>query len=130
MSRLNKILLGVLAFFPLGYILFFMAFTLLFMASMFSTIGAAGTTPGGQPVSPFPMMAPFFMLFGVHLLAMLVMMAQMAVFVVLLFRNDRLDGDKRILWLIVLLLAGWIGAPLYWYLQIWKAPNELTPPTG
>lgn len=120
MTRGNKILLGILAFFPIGYILFFMLFIAFFILSMFTTM-ATTADPSGR--LPPPMMGPFFALFGLHFLAMLVMFGQVIAYIVLLFRNPRLRDNERIIWLLVILLAGAIGAPIYWYMHIWKAPD-------
>jgi hypothetical protein len=123
MTRQNKILLGILAFFPIGYMLFFVASIAIFMLGMFATITAAATSSSAGPPTAFPFMGPFFALFGLHFLAMLVTLAQLVIFILLLVRNPLLRENERLLWLLAILLAGPIGAPLYWYMHVWKAPD-------
>ena len=123
MTRQNKILLGVLAFFPIGYMLFFIASIFIFVFGMFATATAAAASSSAAPAIPIAFMGSFFALFGLHVLAMLVTLAQLVVFILLLVRNPLLRDNERILWLLAVLLAGPIGAPLYWYMHVWKAPE-------
>jgi hypothetical protein len=36
------------------------------------------------------------------------------------FRNDRVDKDKKVLWAVVLFMGNMIAMPIYWYLYIWR----------
>jgi len=122
--RQNKILLGILAFFPLGYIVFFVAALLLFVLTMAGTLLAAGTTASGEPaINPLVIMGPFMALFGLHLLAMLVIVAQLIVYLVLVLRNQHLADNERILWSLGILFAGGFVSPAYWYMHVWPQPE-------
>ena len=124
MRRQNKILLGILAGFPLGYIVFFVFAVLLFVLTM---AGALLTASGEPEVNPLVIFGPFMALFGLHLLAMLVIVAQLIVYLVLVLRNPTLTDNERILWALGILFAGALVTPVYWYLQVWPLPD--TPPT-
>ena len=122
MSRTTRILLGLLAFFPIGYIVFFMAYIGIFMLSVFASFSTAAADPTGRGPNPLFLM-PFFALFGLHFLAILVTIAQMIVFLVLAWGNDDLSENEKLVWVVVIFMAGFIGSPAYWYLKIWKAPD-------
>jgi len=126
MRRQNKILLGVLAFFPLGYIVFFVAAVLLFALTMVGTLAVASTTPSGEPdVNPFVILGPFLALFGLHLLAMLITVAQLIVYLILVLRNQLLADNERIFWALAILFAGAFASPAYWYLKVWPLPDTV-----
>jgi hypothetical protein len=36
------------------------------------------------------------------------------------FRNERVNNDKKVLWAVVLFMGGMIAMPIYWYLYIWR----------
>lgn len=127
MRRQNKILLGVLAFFPLVYIVFFVAALLLFVLTMVGTIAAAGSTGGEPDINPLLILGPFLALFGVHLLAMLVVVAQLIVYLILVLRNQDLADNERIFWAVGMLFAGAFVSPAYWYLKVWPSPEPAAP---
>ena len=128
MSRTTRILLGLLAFFPIGYIAFFMAYVGLLMTSMFATFPTQGAVPTGRAPDPFPFIVPFFALFGLHFLAVLVTIVQTVVYLVLAWGNEDLSENEKLVWVVVIFMAGFVGSPAYWYLKIWKAPYEEMPP--
>lgn len=124
MRRRNKILLGALAFFPLAYIVFFLAAVLLFVLTMAGAVATAPASAGSGPdVNPFLIIGPFVALFGVHLLAMLVIVAQLIVYLVLVLRNTLLTDNERIIWALAVIFLGGLGAPVYWYLKVWPLPE-------
>ena len=65
---------------------------------------------------------PFFFaaFFAVHLFTMLWMMGLTIFYIVNVFRNDRVDKDKKALWAIVIFMGNIIAMPIYWYLYIWQ----------
>lgn len=117
MNKSLKILLGLATLWPFVYIILFFLFifsTVLFMPSS----GAEGSGP------PF-----FFMAFmAVHLFTMLWIMALTVFYMVNVFKNDRVEKDKKVLWAVVLFMGSMIAMPIYWYLYIWKeAPANNVP---
>ena len=100
-------------------------YVILFFLFVFSSVVFPPTEAPGPP----PLIA---LILPLHLLTMLLIVGLMIFYVVNVFRNDRVDKDKKVLWLLVLLLGGGIGMPVYWYLYIWKdapvtpgAPSQL-----
>ena len=97
------------------------------MLSVFASFSTAAADPTGRGPNPLFLM-PFFALFGLHFLAILVTIAQTIVFLVLAWGNDDLSENEKLVWVVVIFMAGFIGSPAYWSFKIWKAPNEETPP--
>jgi hypothetical protein len=110
MQKPGKLFLGVVTLWPLAYMILFFVF-------IFSTIlfGGPGGSPGAFPPS-------FVIIFGLHLLTMLVIMGLTIFYMVDVFRNDRVDKDKKVLWAIVIFMGNLIAMPIYWYLYFWKEP--------
>jgi hypothetical protein len=46
-------------------------------------------------------------------------------YMVNVFRNDRVDKDKKVLWAVVIFMGNMIAMPIYWYLYIWREETEL-----
>ena len=119
MQKPTKVLLGIASLWPVFYMFLFFGF-IFSMALGFG--GGAQPEPGIQP-----MMA---LVFGLHLLTMLVIMALTVFYIVDVFRNERVDKDKKALWAIVIFMGSMIAMPIYWYLYFWKEPrtgNQVLP---
>ena len=111
MQKPTKVLLGLATLWPLVYMFLFFVFVF----SM--AFGFRGNDP--QPGIP-PIMA---LVFGLHLLTMLVIMALTVFYIVNVFRNERVDKDKKALWAIVIFMGNAIAMPIYWYLYFWREPS-------
>lgn len=110
MSKTVKLLLGLVTIWPFAYmILFFIT-----IVSMMFFLG-----PGGGERESGPPLA-IALIFPLHLLTMLVIMALTVFYMVNVFRNDRVVKDQKVLWAVVLFLGNLIAMPIYWYLYIWK----------
>jgi hypothetical protein len=59
---------------------------------------------------------------------MLAIMALTVFYIVNVFRNERVDKDKKVLWAVVLFMGNMIAMPIYWYLYIWKEPAVTSAP--
>jgi hypothetical protein len=101
----RRYLLLVATLYPIAYFLFFAA-----------VIGIAAAAGGGDPDNELPI--PFGLLVGLHIFAMLVSLALIVIYVIDVFRNPRVDPDHRGLWLILVLLAGMLAMPVYWWLHL------------
>src|SRR5215211_3332338 len=110
MQKSTKVLLGIATLWPIAYM--FLFFTFVF--SMVFRLGASNE-PGIQPAMAF--------VFGLHLLTMVIIMALTVFYIVDVFRNDRVDKDKKALWAIVIFMGNAIAMPIYWYLYFWKQPS-------
>jgi hypothetical protein len=110
MEKSGKLFLGALTLWPIVY--FFIFLILIFATIVFRPEPGPG---GGAP----PMIA---WIFGLHILTMLVTIGLTIYYIVDVFRNKRVDKDKKALWAIVIFMGNMIGMPIYWYLYIWKDP--------
>jgi Ca2+/Na+ antiporter len=61
-------------------------------------------------------------LFGAHILTIFLMMGLMPLYVILAVKNDRLDGNMKIIWVVLFCMLGFFAMPVYWYLSIWRKP--------
>jgi hypothetical protein len=117
MKKPTKVLLGLASLWPLLYMIFFFVF--IFFSIFF--ISSSGDPGSGPPFF-------FFLIFPLHLLTMVLIMALTVFYIVNVFRNERVDKDKKALWAIVLFMGNMIAMPIYWYLYIWKEPDSLPAP--
>lgn len=129
MKKSGKILLGLATLWPFVYMIFFF----MFIFSMFLFIPTApppgsgsGLGPGSGPSGP-PMF--FFVIFPLHLLTILWIIALTVFYMVNVFRNDRVNKDMKVLWAVVIFMGSMIAMPIYWYLYIWReeTPGSSTP---
>lgn len=106
------LLIGIATFWPPLYMA-------LFISSTF--VGMDASQGHEMPIfGAFPTMMVF------HLLTMLAMLGLTVFYVVHAFKNPALTSDKRILWVLVLILGSFIGGAVYWVLYIWRSPTAST----
>jgi len=55
-----------------------------------------------------------------HIATMLEIMGLLVVYIVHLFKTDRVPKDQKALWAVVIFLGSVLAMPVYWYLYIWK----------
>jgi hypothetical protein len=110
MSRGKAIALAILTAWPFLYMI-------LFMCIMFGTI--ISDCCGGGPPSTLPSI--FLIIIPLHLLTMLEMVALLVIYIVHVFKTDRVPQDKKALWAVVLFLGNMLAMPVYWYFYIWPA---------
>lgn len=108
MSKGKSITLAIFTAWPLCYIIFFICF-MIYMTFFFSHHAS------GPPKE-------FIILFSLHLFTMLEMLVLIAIYIVFLFKTDRIPQDKKALWAAVLFLGNIFAMPVFWYLYIWKEP--------
>ncbi len=119
MSKTIKLLLGLVTIWPFAYLILF--FITIFSLVIFSTGDQTGSGPP-------PLIA---LIFPLHLLTMLVIMALTVFYMVNVFRNERVVKDQKVLWAVVLFLGNVLAMPIYWYLYIWKEGQPAgAPPPG
>lgn len=108
MNKSNKILLGILTIWPILYILFFMFFV---FSSMVFTISES---------DPSIFMGGFAFVFLFHFITIVLALGLTVFYAINIFRNDRVESDKKPLWLIIIFVGNVIGMIIYFYLFIWK----------
>ena len=64
----------------------------------------------------------FQIIFPLHALTMLEMFGLLAVYMMHVFKTDRIAQDQKVLWAILIFMGNMIAMPIYWYLHIWKDP--------
>ena len=113
MSKTAKLLLGLATFWPAAYMILFFVF--IFSAILF---GGGAVEGSGPPTA-------FVLIFALHLFTMLVITGLTIFYIVNVFKNARVDKDKKALWAVVLFLGNIVAMPIYWYLYIWKPVPEV-----
>jgi hypothetical protein len=116
MSKTVKILLGIATLWPIMYMFLFLAFFLY----MFTTFAVAAHHP--HAAGPPDM---YFLIFPVHILTIFWIFALTAIYVVNIFKNDRVSKETKALWAVVIFLGNMLAMPVYWYLFIWREPPVL-----
>ena len=99
-----KILLLLATLWPIAYVFVFLAFIL-----------SAFLAPAGSPEPPL-----YFL--PLLLLTMLLSTGLTVIYIVDIFRNDRVEKDMKALWALVIFMGSFIAMPIYWYLYIWRTP--------
>ena len=119
MSKNGKIFLGFVSCIPLALVIVYMVFFFsLFTSAFHETVQQQGNQP------------PEFMMGNVGMLMALVpllIVSSLGLFIyyfVHIINNTRLDVVGRLVWIFVIVATNAIGFPVYWYKEIWKAPEE------
>ncbi len=99
--------IGALTLWPPVYMLLFFAFI--------GTMAVAG--PGLMNEGAFRS------LFVVHFLTILVIFVLIAIYAVDVFRNPAVPEDRRVMWLVLVLLVGIFAMPVYWWLFMRRSPS-------
>ena len=129
-AKLNKpvrLLIGALTLWPIVYLVIFMFVCVI----GFFISSAAFTNSSRLPQTSPPQFFPF-PLFGVfialHIFTIFLIYGLMALYIVDVFRNDYITGDRKVLWVAVLFLGSFIAMPIYWYLYFWRDKSKDAPP--
>ncbi|GBC79131.1 hypothetical protein EG19_06335 [Thermoanaerobaculum aquaticum] len=109
MSKGKAIVLAVFTLWPFLYMF-------LFFATIVILITSAAAKP--QPSQDMPLL--FGGIFIMHIATMLEIMGLLVVYIVHLFKTDRVPQDQKALWAVVIFLGNVLAMPVYWYLYIWK----------
>ena len=120
-SKPIAVLVGVFTAWPFVYMIIFLAY---FISGPFMRGGGPSTEPDGAFKS-------FQVLLAVHIGTMLIMAALLVFYIVHVFKNPAIAGDKRALWAVVLFMGNVIAMPVYWFLYVWREPARsvvLPPP--
>jgi hypothetical protein len=113
MRKSGKIALGVFSLWPFIYMIIFMSFTFLMVFN----------TPDN--VNQEPTFDFFKLIFGLHLFTMVEMFALIIIYVVFIFKTEKVAKDKKALWAVVIFLGNMIAIPIFWFLYIWKDPTRI-----
>ena len=106
-----RTLLGLASFWPIIYMP-------LFFSIIFGSIFMSASQNQDFPTA-------IFLILPMHLLTMIVSFALIGLFAFDIYKNERIEGDKKVLWLLILFFMNFIAYPVYWYLYIWKTPPSI-----
>jgi hypothetical protein len=112
MSKPVKVLLGIATAWPLVYVGLF----------MFAIFGMMILEFYAPTVSSDEMPIWFFVLFAGYFLTFIWMMGLIVIYILHLFKTDRVPKDQKALWAVVIFLGNMLAMPVYWYLYIWREP--------
>jgi hypothetical protein len=117
MPKNGKIFLGFVSFIPIVLVIVYMvSFFSLFTSGFHETVQQQGNQP------PEFMMGHVGMLMALVPLLIVSSIGLFIYYFIHIIGNDRLDTIGRLVWIFVIVATSAIGFPVYWYMQIWKAP--------
>jgi hypothetical protein len=115
MSRSKKLFLGLLAAWTPIYMVIF----LVWWALMFWSFDQGGPQPPNEQF-----FASFAVIAVLHAGTMLSAFGQMFCYLYhALTKNDAIDPNMKVVWVIALFFVSMIAIPLYWLLYIWREPE-------
>lgn len=118
LNKPAKIILGVLTFIPLLVVLGSFFFVIYEIMTMLLS---------EEPFMPLLLMTylsyviPYMFIYFIFYLGLGIF------YLVHIIQNLSLDTEKRILWIVVLVILSWIAMPIYWVVHIWKNDNQPEP---
>jgi hypothetical protein len=127
MKKSTKVLLGIASIWPVAYIGLFVLSIILIFAFAAATEGGG---PSPEPGGPVALLLPFgFMaFFALHLLTIADITALKIYYIIHAVKNQQLDQNMRIMWILLFVFATLIAEPIFWYLYIWREPKAVNPP--
>lgn len=115
-SKSLTIILGILTFLPfIGLLGIFALVFYEFLALMLSD----------TPVNPLLYFTYFGYILPVVSGYFLVYLALGIFYFLHIIQNQLLDTEKKILWIVVLIVLNGLAMPFYWYVYLWKKSKEL-----
>jgi hypothetical protein len=120
LNRVQRIALGVATFWPpVWFVVFFVV-----IAATATIAATAGDGALGLPFAFFPL------LFVGHAFTIVEMIALTVVYVIYAIKTPAIPEDQRLLWILVVLLGGFIGQAVCWFMVVRKdVPAEEIVPT-
>lgn len=94
-------------------------YPLLYFLTFFVTFWSDRAADGSLPI-----FGSLEVLQRFHLAAMLVGFAMVIFYVVHAYKRAEFSGEKRLLWIVLLILGGLFSAPVYWYLFVWRDADQ------
>jgi len=112
LSNTKKVSLGILSFWPLVYILFF-------MVVMHSIILAE---PAGTSADSLFFRA-FLVIIPLHFLTILVVIGLTIFYLAYIINTDLIPKNQKLTWVIALFFLNILAIPSFWYLYLWREPQ-------
>lgn len=115
MSKSSKITMGIVSFIPAFLVL---AYFITLFVTVVDTV--AHHVPHDDDFGTF---TNFFWIIAMAVIMSVVSIALMIYFIIQVVNNKALEGTERLMWVLLFVLVGVIGFPLYWYMKVWKSPE-------
>ncbi|MCK4311300.1 MAG: hypothetical protein KAW88_01035 [Candidatus Cloacimonetes bacterium] len=115
MKKSNKIILGFCTIVPFLYFIFFFIYI---FANIFLMARNEVFVENGPPDW-------FITLFICHFIVIIWIIVLLIIYLINVFRNERVQEDKKILWVVIIFLGNIIAMIVYWYLYIWSESKEV-----
>jgi hypothetical protein len=113
LNRPVALLIGLITLAPWAYFVFL-------MVSVMPRLAAVPAS--GASAADF--LVHFRIIWRLQVLMLLVFFGLMIVYIVHLFRSDRVPPDKKALWAVVLFLGNLFAMPFYWYSYMWPRRDK------
>jgi hypothetical protein len=108
-TRSQKTWLGFLTLWPFIYVVVFMLYMVgSFFGMLFIAFGI-----------PTPGLFGFFFVLPLHIATMVLALVMTVFWGVQIYQDPTLVGDKKTLWMLVVILGGVAGQAVYFYLNVW-----------
>lgn len=126
LSKSGKILLGILTFVPLVCIISYLG---VFFSFFFEIFDAAHNSQEirsvHRPEDIFPQ--NFVLLFGLILMTLVSSLGLLIYYIIHVMRNPKLNANnnQQLVWALIILLSGFIGNIVYFFMEIYPLPNDL-----
>ncbi len=105
---MKKVLLGLITIYPFVYLLFFMSF-------IFSTIFSISGNFNEEIMG-----GVFPIIFILHFLTIFVIIGLTIFYIIHAIKNESINKDMRLIWILVIFMGNMISMPIYWYIYIWS----------
>lgn len=115
LNKPAKIVLGIFTFLPL---IFGIGSFLFVVYQIMSIMVSEDPTMPLMLLSYLGYVIPYLLFFFLIYLGLGIF------YLVHIVQNKSLDNEKRILWVIVLIILNGISMPVYWYVHIWREQNS------
>lgn len=123
MSKLKKIILLIFTLYPIVFMIAYFMFMVATTFTIFSSFDEPSSIGGGSMM--FTAMPAVFLCF---FLSAIISIILTVIYIIMMVKNENIQSDMRIIWVLVILFGGMIAMPIYWHLYIWKDKkiNELS----
>ncbi|MCA1840013.1 MAG: hypothetical protein LC723_06750 [Actinobacteria bacterium] len=122
MTNRTKVWLGIASFWPPVYFVCFLIVWGLFMMTILRSV-SAGRPPSFTQFPPSTGITAFLAIFVVHVVTLLGAMALAIFYIIDMYRNDRVNDEMKVVWLVLLILLSLFTLPVYWYLHVKGSPE-------
>lgn len=119
MTQSKKIWIGILTILP-GFI--FAAYAIFIFVTAFGTIMYQEASGSNEPPMAIFMMMPLAVL--IFFVGFALTTAMTIYHCIHISKDETMNSNDKLMWILIVVILNWIGDVVYWYLKIWKAPNE------